>query len=218
MKVEDSDQCVKFLHPFTMNVSGTTMSGKTEFVKKLVIHSKNLIIPPPGRIVVSYVENQPAYEELQAKIPNLTLVKNLDFSLDDQETKENTLLIIDDQMDDVVSSEKCKNLFTRGVHHKSISVITLQQNIFPQGKYGRTARLNTHYHVVMKSPTFPLQVSVLGRQLFPKHPQFLADAYKKATEKPYSYLAINLHPLCQDELRVFQDIFDGETPTVFIPR
>lgn len=120
-------------------------------------------------------------------------------------------------MSDLVKSGKVQELFTKGVHHRQVSVILLQQNLFPQGKHGRDIRLNCHYFIIMKSPTFPLQVRCLGRQLFPHKPLFLSDAYKKATVKPYSYLFLNLHPRCDDELRVCSGFFEKGETVIFSP-
>lgn len=70
----------------------------------------------------------------------------------------------------------------------------------------------------MKSPTLSSQVAYLGRQVFPTSHTFLPDAYKQATENPYSYLFINLHPRCEDKLRVGSGILSGEEEFVFIPK
>jgi hypothetical protein len=106
-------------------------------------------------------------------------------------------------MTDTVKSDHVQNLFIKGVHHRGISVILLNQNLLPQGKCGRDIRLNTHYVIIMKSPTLRSQVTFLGRQLFSERSKFLIDAYKKATETSYSYLFVNLHPHCHESELIF---------------
>ena len=99
----------------------------------------------------------------------------------------------------------------------SVSVIILQQNLFPQGKHGRDIRLNSHYIAIMKSPTFLSQINCLGRQIFPNQPSFLSSAYKKATIKPYTHLFLNLHPLCDDKVRVSEGIHDDSNRVIYVP-
>ena len=210
------DHCFKFISPFTMLISGATMSGKTELVKNIILNSFGLIKPKPVNVVISYASDQPAYRELENV--GVKLVQGLDFQVEEFLPQSSTLLVIDDQMDDVMINEKMNNLITKGVHHRNVSVILLQQNVYPQGKYGRTIRLNAQYLLLMRSPMFLSQVMTLGRQLFPGQPKFLLDAYKNATAKPYSFLVINLHPLCDDQLRVSADIFSEQGPTIFLPK
>ena len=40
-------------------------------------------------------------------------------------------------------------LFTKGSHHRNLTVIYIVQNVFDKGKYSRTISLNSHYHVVI---------------------------------------------------------------------
>jgi hypothetical protein len=208
----------KLQHPFSLIVSGVTQSGKTQFCKRLLLELKDIVTPCPARIIISYTENQPAYEELSKNVPGIEFRQGLDFDLSEFNPKQPSIIIIDDQMNDVVANGKIQTLFTRGIHHSSVSVVLLTQNLYPQGKHGRDIRLNSHYLVVMKSPTFAAQISYLGRQLFPKNPAFLPDAYKNATAKPYSYLLINLHPLCDDRVRVLQGLFHRELKFAYLPK
>jgi len=193
------------------------MSGKTQLVKNFIYNANKIIVPPPKKIVISYTEDQQIYDELQLNVDNVQLVKGLTFEISDFTSSEPTLLVIDDQMKDIVKCNKMQELFTRGVHHRSVSVIILQQNIFPQGRHGRDIRLNSHYIAIMKSPTFLSQVNCLGRQIFPNHPSFLSSAYKKATTAPYSHLFLNLHPLCDDKVRVSEGILENDKRVIYIP-
>lgn len=204
----------KFSHPFTAIIAGATMSGKTEFTKKLIENVNKMIHPFPQKIIFSYAEYQPSYDSLTNE-KNVSFLNNLDFESDPE---VRTLIIIDDQMDTTMKSNSIQNLFIKGVHHRNVSVILLNQNLFPQGKHGRDIRLNCHYYIVMKSPTLTSQVAYLNRQIFPNNPTFLMDAYKKATVEPYSHLFINLHPLCNDKLRVRSGILPSESEFIFIPK
>ncbi len=58
----------------------------------------------------------------------------------------------------------------------------------------------------------------LGRQLFPKHKNFLTEAYADATEKPYGWLLLDLHPATNANLRVHRALFPDMEPIVYIPK
>jgi hypothetical protein len=183
----------------------------------MLYHQKDLITPSPTRIILSYKMFQPAYDDISKMNPNVELIEGLNLESIQFDKNVPTMLIVDDQMSDVVKNELLQTFAIRGVHHLSVSLILLNQNLFPQGKYGRDIRLNCHYVVIMKSPTLSSQVSYFGRQLFPDTPRFLSDAYKKATAAPYSSLVINLHPLCDDKLRISEGFFSKDH-FVFVPK
>ena len=45
--------------------------------------------------------------------------------------------MFDDQMIDASKDKRIVNLFTRGSHHRNLSVIYIEQNLFHQGKGSR---------------------------------------------------------------------------------
>jgi hypothetical protein len=216
--MEINDEILKLLHPFSLIVSGVSQSGKSELVKKLLENCSEIIKPAPSNIIVCYSEDQQAYKDMKQINPDIQFREGLDFDLEEFNSNVPTILIIDDQMSDAVQNKKIQTFFTKGVHHRSVSVILLTQNLFPQGKHGRDIRLNCHYLIIMKSPTFASQVQCLGRQIFPNSKSYFSDAYKKATERPYSYLFVNLHPRSNDSTRVLQGIFPEENKYVYLPK
>ena len=72
----------------------------------------------------------------------------------------------------------------------------------------------------MRNPADRLQVAMLGRQLFPESPRFLAEAFDDATsDVPFSYLMLNLHPHNQDmRMKVCTGIFSDEKLFVYLPK
>lgn len=205
----------KFKHPASILIAGVSMSGKSVFSKKLIDNLSLMFYPVPTKVIISYTENQPLYSTIQHH--NLKLVKGLEIDFENV-THEPTLLLVDDQMRDGSSNKEVHDLFIKGVHHRNISLMYITQNLFNQGRFARDMRLNLHYYIIFKSPTFLSQVSLLNHQLFPQAKGFLDDAYKKATEKPYTYLFLNLHPHCEDELRVSTSILPNEEQTFFVPK
>lgn len=203
-----------FKHPCSVIISGVSLSGKTTFTKKLLDNIDLMFSPKPERIIISYAENSSQYLDLNKECE---VVKGLDFSTENYENIP-TICVVDDQMQESGRSEKIQELFTRGVHHRNMSLIYITQNLFSQGKFSRDMRLNAHYFVIFKSPTFLSQIMYFGRQTFPERPKFLTTAYKYACSKPFSYIFVNLHPECPDELRVRSGILPRENQVIYSPR
>lgn len=108
-------------------------------------------------------------------------------------------------------------LFTKGSHHKNISVILITQNVFHQGKYCRDISLNCKYLVLFKNPRDKSQVFPLARQVFPENPSSFVKVYKEATSKPYGYLFLDLTQTTNDVLRFQTDIFNIYYKTCYCP-
>jgi len=136
--------------------------------------------------------------------------------LNDFDGSEPALLIIDDLMHE--TDETVAKLFTRGSHHKNVSVVYLAQNLFPKNKFARTISLNAHYMFLFKNPRDATQFATLARQMYPHKSQFAVEAYKDATREPYSYLLVDLRPEQDDDLRLRTNIFPGETHYVYVAK
>ena len=123
----------------------------------------------------------PPYIELVEGIPNnlYELIRRDD----------NPFIIIDDLMLKYVAG-----LFTRGSHHRGISVFYLTQNMIPPGKLVLTISLNCHHQFVFRNARDSLGVSTFARQMYPEQQGFLTEAYHDATVEPYGYLWIDCHP------------------------
>jgi len=73
------------------------------------------------------------------------------------------LVIIDDLMKKSSSSEVIVDLFTKGSHHKNLSIILISQNLFHQGRGQRDISLDANYIVVFKNPRDRAQIRHLAR-------------------------------------------------------
>lgn len=198
-------------HPFTMLIAGPTGCGKTRFTFKLVENTSLVIEPSPRRIVYCYAE----YQQLFARYPRVEFRRGLP-NIDDFDGNEALLLIIDDLMQE--TDESIANLFTKGSHHRNISVVFLVQNMFHKNKHIRTISLNSHYMVLFKNPRDASQFAALARQMYPNQSAFALEAYKDATQQPFSYLFVDLRPEQDDTLRLRANIFPGETQYVYVPK
>ncbi len=75
------------------------------------------------------------------------------------------IIILDDLQDRVSKSVEAEQLFTRGSHHKNLTVIYIIQNLYQQGKCARNIALNCHYTILFKNPMDVTQIYNFGRQL-----------------------------------------------------
>ena len=130
--------------------------------------------------------------------------------------KKHRLIVLDDLITEVSSSQTIQDNFCQFCHRRNCSVIYITQNLFNQGKCSRTIALNTHYIILLKTLRNRSQIAYLSRQLFPHSSHLLEEAYDHCMQQPYSYLVIDLSPHSLDEYRVRTHIFPGEYPLIFV--
>ena len=124
---------VKLLHPFTMSMSGPTSCGKTYLMKRILTLT-GLIQPAPERIIWLYKRWQPLYDEMQLMVrPRPEFVHGIPGNLDKDEfinPKICNLLVCDDLMSSFSKDPRVTDLFTEGSHHRNLSVIAINQNLY----------------------------------------------------------------------------------------
>ena len=100
--------------------------------------------------------------------PNVELTEGFPDHLNDMvRGHDHSLVVLDDLMSQCSNDQRVADLFTRGSHHRGISVLYLMQNLFPPGKLSRTISLNSHYFVIFRNPRDSLGISTLAKQMFP---------------------------------------------------
>ncbi|GBM23592.1 hypothetical protein AVEN_265993-1 [Araneus ventricosus] len=196
-------------HPFTALVGGATSCGKTHLIKKLI--DFKMIHPFPPKIIWCYGAYKNLYKEMKTVEFHEGLPSNIN-------TISNDLIVIDDLMSELSNNDKLTKLFTKGSHHRNLSIIFIVQNIFHKGKEMRDISLNAHCMFVFKNPRDRSQVMHLGRQLYPNNVNFFREVYEDATSKAYSYLLIDLTPQTEDSLRLRTGLFPGDKYYVYQPR
>lgn len=204
-------------HPYTCNIVGPTQCGKTFFLTQLLIQAKELIHEPPNKILWFYGEYQPLYEKLVVTLgDSIQFIEGVPQSFDDYLDKsKRNLIILDDLMSETANDKKISNLFTKGSHHKNLSVILVSQNLFNQGRESRTISLNL---ILFKNPRDASQISYLARQMFPENPKYLQEAYKDATSKPHGYLFIDLKSGTSEQFRLRTQIFPSEIQYAYVKK
>ena len=120
-------------------------------------------------------------------------------------------MILDDLLNNVYSKQVC-DLFTRGSHHRNISVILITQNVFHHGRYNRDISLNAQYVVALKNVRDKTLFMYLANQFYPEDSLGLYNAYLDATHRPHGYLMLGLTQDTDDGLRFRTSIFPEEYP------
>ena len=213
----------RWSHPWTAIVAAPTGAGKTVFVRSFLENLKVMSDTPFERVILYYAEWQNAYKELCVDGDN----KVVEFreglpSFDDfRDISRPKLVILDDLMHESSSSDQSVvHLFTKGSHHRNLSVFFLTQNLFHKGRGQRDISLNANYLVIFKNPRDRAQIQHLARQVCPKNPKFLRDAYHDATTRAHGYLVIDLKQSTPDEFRFRANILPGDRspPAAYVPK
>ena len=197
-----------------MMVTGLSGSGKTEWTRKLLLTS--LIHPPPERILWCFGQWQPLYKDLQKRIPWIEFVNGI-YLNSPQFTNpgKRNLIIFDDLMTEAKCDQRIADLFTKGSHHRNISIVYLTQNVFPQGKACRDIALNTQYLVLFNNPIDRQQVAALARRIYPSTSAMFMKRFEEATTRPNGYLVIDLKSSTWEQDRLQTDIFESTDQHAF---
>jgi len=208
---------VKFKHPFTCTVAGPTCSGKTSFIIKLLQNLKLLCTKSrfEGGIIWCYSEETAVPSKQLEKLGlNITYRERLPESYSNARG-EPSLIILDDLLNEAYGWSVC-DLFTKGSHHRNISVVLLTQNIFHQSAYCRDISLNAKY--LVKNVRDKNQFTFLARQVYPKHSPSLFKSFRNATERPHGYFILDFAQDTDDRLRFRTNVFPDEgPPAVYAP-
>lgn len=199
----------RLVHPSTCLVAGPTGSGKTNFVRRLLRHE--MFTPAPSRVIYCFGAWQQAFEEMT----NVDFIDGLPGEL--HEVRD-ALIIIDDLMNELSNDKRLASLFTRGSHHRKLSVIFIVQNLFHQGTVMRSIHLNSHYLVLYKNPRDKSQIMHLAKQIMPGKSRAFIEIFNDATKMPFSYLFVDLRPETDENLRLRTGIFPPDKNYVYQPR
>ena len=194
-----------------MVCGGATGTGKTVFALDIVRHARRCVYPVPRNFLIAYSEWQPLYDALKKVVPAARFSKGLPATV-----PNDSLLIVDDLIRDGCGA--VADLFTKGSHHRRISVVFITQNIFLQESHYRLISLNAQYIALFKSPRDVVQPMTLGRQIFPGGKlHAFRRAYELATQSPFGYLFVDVKTTCPEELRMRGDVLSPTGQTVYVP-
>ncbi|KAL7079538.1 hypothetical protein ACQ4LE_001221 [Meloidogyne hapla] len=174
---------LKLKLPFGCIVSGPSSSGKSTFVRSLIINSKEVIDPTPKSILYCYGEYNSLVSDLQREgvtvysgVPSEDIIKK---------QEKPSLIILDDLLYSI-DEKYLSELFTKKSHHLNFGIVFVTQNLFE--KKLRVARQNSMYLVLTRAPNSALSVRNLGVQLFPGRLDYFLDSYRQATRENFIFI------------------------------
>lgn len=201
----------RWKHPFSAIVAGPSGCGKSHFVMKFIDHIKDMCDVKFENIYWHYSEWQPGYDA------NNVIFKEGIPNMEDFNGSKANLVIIDDLMRE--SDGRVVDLFTKGCHHRNISVFFITQNLFHQGKGQRDISLNAHYIVCFKNPRDKAQIRHLAQQVHPENSKFIQEAFSDATREAHGYLLLDMKQSTPDEMRFRSMIFPSDSYNyVYVPK
>lgn len=209
MSVQDINSYV-FDSPCTISLAGGTKSGKSTWIFQLIKNRDDLFKQKTTKVIYCYGIWDKNFEsvsdvEFIKGIPSDIENINPEFSFDQS---SHVLLILDDLVHDIVNNFDVQNLFTRGSHHSNVSVVFTSQNMYYQGRCGKTIRNNVMYWVVFNKSCDLLQLSTLGSRYGIKPALMYAIDDNQYTM--YAYILIDLCPTNVSKIKVLTGIFPHE--------
>lgn len=195
--------------PSNIMVVGPSKSGKTSWVGRLIRERQDGVFRQPlKKVLYCYGEWQPLFETWQG--PDVQFVQGIPDDLYEGFDGQPGLLILDDLMAECRQNPDVEKLFTRGTHHRQLTVVKMTQNMFCAGQ--RTESLNTHYMVVFKNPRDQTQLLYLLRQAFPRAAErrVAEEAFINATRRPYGYLMFDFETDTPDRYRLRTNVFPND--------
>ena len=197
-----------FMYYFNITFSYFAPCGKTTFVKDILLRHNTRIQPQIQRIVWLYKRWQPMYTIIKATVmPKVEFIQGIPQELDDDDyfdPRQNNLLILDDMMSTAGKDKRITDLFTEGSHHRSLSIISINQNLY--ATKDPTQRRNCQYMILFDNPMDKSMTFALARQMFPNNTDKFMKCFEKATKRPYGVLLLDLKPFTPANQRLRYDI------------
>ena len=117
-----------FRHPFTCMLAGPAQSGKTTLISKIISQARvGLSRPGPTSIIYCYSQWQEIYDEIKKgrgfapsffDAPSIFFNRGLP-DVESIDVTQNTLIILDDLMQEAGNNSDILNIFTTDSHQKN---------------------------------------------------------------------------------------------------
>ena len=171
-------------HPFAAQLSGPSGCGKTRWVADLLCHPDS----PFDRVFYHYVAWQPLYDQMKKSGIDIKFVEGLPEEPPELDHTKNTAFVFDDLMNETGKCRWVTKLYTAGVHHQNVSVLSLQQKIYTS----RDQRLQCHHLVLWDFPQDRGAIDPLARQLCPGKVEEFRSMYRDATDPMYGWFMVDM--------------------------
>ena len=199
-----------------VSVVGPAGSGKTRLIGRMIGNQEKIFSPSFDKIIYfykHYQQHDTITKDCELEHVDIEFVHGLEWNyLQKAEAqKKRILLVLDDLLDEAAGSKELLALVFAG-RHRNVHLMVLRHNLFQQTKIPKTIDLNVTQLILFNSPRDSEQIGILGRQLRERHTTI--EAFKRATQKSYGHLMIDLDVRNCRTLR-FSSNCSGDEPSIF---
>lgn len=225
-------ESVEYVAPFREGarvlVVGSSGTGKSSFISKLVLARKDMFEIPPKRVLFcthSGTRDLQSEKLLQERDDNgHQLVQFINEVPGDEHTFEPyTMLIFDDLLsgpDSDVFAAQIVPYFSRRAHHEKLYCFVTAQSLYSPSRHFRHLSLNANYLLLFKTQRSLQQIRHLAQQVLGAgSAKDVVEMYRTATKSgAFSYLIFDWHPQTDERLRYLSNVFEenGEPCTVYM--
>ena len=200
-----------------VSVVSPAVSGKTRLIGRMIGNQEEKFSPSFDIIICFYEHYQQHYDTItkdcELKHVHIEIVHGLKWNCIQkaEAQKKRLLLVLDDLFDKSAGSKEFLALVVAG-RHCNVHLMVLRHSLFQQTKNWKTIDLNVTQLILFNSPRDSEQIGILGRQLGERHTTI--EAYKRATQKSYGHLMIDLDVRNSKTLRYSLN-WSGDEPSIF---
>lgn len=206
----------KFSKPMRAIFSGSSQSGKTYLIGKMLEKQERLFGDKFEHVKYffpTYLDESPVDYHMTMDTP-ITYEKGFPKKDDILSMPENSLIIIDDQADQVVKSDLVNQLYKVISGKKNLSVICVTQNYFLQGKHSRDIRNSCNYVALFRNCA-DHRLNVRVATAFGLKDAYIAAEKEIYSDQVYPYVFIDQTQKAQlSNYRLYVDIL-GKVRTAF---
>lgn len=199
---------IRLKENFKIFISGPSGCGKTTFIVDLIRHLNGISLKPPSKIIYFYTEWQSKFDYMKNEFA-VSFLEDNEMIIEQIKEFDSSAFVIFDDMLNSSNLKAVAQLFTVHGRHLNLSLAFLTQKLFNNNEFFRQISQNSDYMCIFKNPRNSMEIRNLAMQITPKTLDLL-DIYKKATQKPFSYIFINLTQECIPQLKYVSNIFNSD--------